>query len=460
MGSGVTAGHAKELCLDCIGLRLEHPFVVRGPSREEPDAPVSVIKLPDGRFRGFAANATTIAIDAATPRDLGGPSKVVLKPGPPGSPSECGRWITSVLPGRDALYGMVHSEQHCNYQDGETHKSMAIARSRDYGVTWDVLGQIITGDVGDVPDKPSGAGDCTAVDGHDGYWYAYCLRVRDWENIVARAPSADPLPGKWFEWNGAGWDEPALGGIGAGLSKPVGMSSAYWIDANAVLLLGTADSGLQLSVSKDKVDFETLTEPLILYDADDWKRPAPTELYAYPSMIADQGLNNISGKFFLAYMYIPPGGDFTQRYLVMQEGRIDRARAPRNPQVQTALARWVAPGGPTWTTTGPAISSARSYAYGIGLGYVMTAAPSGVASVELDECFSEPTGIGFLAEAGGCAAEGSERRRAAGYVFRHHRPGTIALIGCVAKNGAHFTSNRLDCETAGTRERLLGYALR
>ena len=199
------------------------------------------------------------------------------------------------------------------------------------------------------------------------------------------------------------------------------MSSAYWVNAGAVLLLGTMDSGLQLSVSKDKVDFETLAEPLILYDADDWKRPAPTELYAYPSMIADQGLNNIGRKFFLAYTYIPPGGDFTQRYLVMQEGRIDMARARHQPQVRTALARWAAPGGRTWTTTGPAIASGHSYVYSTGLGYVMTAPPIGVASVELDECFSKPTGIGFLAEAGGCTAEGSERRRAGGYVFRHHQ---------------------------------------
>ena len=35
--------------------------------------------------------------------------------------------------------------------------------------------------------SPGGAGDCTIVDGEDGYFYAYCLRARDWRTIVARA---------------------------------------------------------------------------------------------------------------------------------------------------------------------------------------------------------------------------------------------------------------------------------
>jgi hypothetical protein len=459
LSGGVSRGASQELCLECIDIRLDRPIVVRGPSRAEPDAPVSVVKLPDGRFRGFSANVETVAIEAATPLDLGGPAKFVLKPGPSGSASECGRWLTSVLAGKDALYGLVHNERHCNGQGGGTYKSMAIARSFDYGLRWDVLGQIITGDAVDFPSL-FGVGDCTGVDGHDGYWYAYCLRQRDWKNVVARAPGADPRPGKWMEWDGADWRQPALGGVGAALIKPTGTSAAYWIDAGVVLLLGTTDSGLQLSISKDKVDFDTLAAPLILYDESDWKRPAATELYAYPSLIARQGLNDISGKFLLAYMYIPPGQDFTQRYLVLQEGRIALARAARQSQVQIALTRWVGAKGRTWTTTGPTISPGRSYAFGTGLGYVMTAAGAGLASSELDECFSASTGVGFLAESGHCAAEGSVRRRSVGYVDRDHQAGTIPLVDCQAKDGTHFTSNHMNCEAAGARKRVLGYAFR
>ena len=52
-------------CLQCIAVRLEHPVVVRGPSDHEPDAPISVIKLPDGTFRGFIGGGTTLAVDGA-----------------------------------------------------------------------------------------------------------------------------------------------------------------------------------------------------------------------------------------------------------------------------------------------------------------------------------------------------------------------------------------------------------
>src|SRR5437868_10200664 len=121
------AGEAADPCHECIEIRMEHPRVVRGPSQHEPDAPVSIIRLPDGSFRGFAANATTVAIDGATPFALGGPSQVVLRPGPAGSASDCGRWLTTIVPGARILYGLIHNEQSCNYKQGQTHKSMSIA---------------------------------------------------------------------------------------------------------------------------------------------------------------------------------------------------------------------------------------------------------------------------------------------------------------------------------------------
>ena len=90
----------------------------------------------------------------------------------------------------------------------------------------------------------------------------------------------------------------------------------------------------------------------------------------------------------------------------------------------------------------------------------MTAAAKQIPSVKLDECFSAQSGVGFLAEAGDCAAEGSERRRVAGYAFRFEQPGTVALHSCMSMNHGRFVSNRSDCENAGTHERLLGFALR
>jgi hypothetical protein len=456
------AAAADELppCVECVTVRLEHPVVVRGPSDREPDAPVSVIKLPDGGFRGFSPGGTTIAIDGANPvAALQGPGRRVLTPGPPHSESECGRWLTTVLRGLGALYGLVHTEQNCDAPAGD-YKSMAIARSNDYGLTWNVLGPIIATDQSGTV-HTLGEGDCTGVDGHNGYWYAYCQRQRDGKNTVARAPIENPGPGKWFKWTGGGWDAPGVGGLGTGLSQYFGTSAAYWTGHNVVLLLGAVSSSLQLSLSEDKVHFGTVRDPIILYDEYNWKRPAPSELYAYAGMVAaERGFNDIAEHFYLTYMYVAPNEDFSQRYLVMQEGWIGAAAYPQTPQVRTALSRWVDADGRTWTTTGPTLSRSHSYSYDKALGYLMTAPPQPDASVKLDECFSTRTGVGFLADAGHCTSAGSERRRPAGYAFRDQAPGTIALFDCVTAGGEPFVSDRRDCENKGRGAVLLGYALR
>lgn len=444
-------------CLQCITVRLEHPVVVRGPSDHEPDAPISVIKLPDGDFRGFIGGGTTLAVDGPTPVALSGPARAVLKPGPQGSQSDCGRWITTAMPGLGVLYGLVHNETRCNDPKG-FYQWMSIAQSQDYGLTWSILGPIITDQEGDMG-RPASEADCTAVDGHDGYWYAYCMRRRDNRAIVARAPIENPVPGQWMKWSGRGWNAPGLGGAGAGLIGNVGTSSAYWTEGNVILLISPSAS-FRLSMSEDKVHFAGVADPLILYDEDNWQRPTPSELYAYPSMVGDQGLNDIGSRFFLTYMYVPPNEDFTQRYLIAQQAWIDASALPQHPQVRTALSRWIGSDGRTWTTTGPTISRGRSYTYNSTLGYLMTAAPADGTGVKLDECFSDTSGIGFLADAGRCQNEGSVRRRPAGYAFREMQSGTVALYQCASDSGDYFVSNRGDCENKGSRRRLLGFALR
>lgn len=445
-------------CLECVTIRLEHPIVLRGPSRYEPDAPASVIRLPDGTFRGFSPGGTTLAIDGANPiAALQGPGRTVLTPGPAGSGSDCGRWITSILNGLGSLYGLIHNETRCGDPHG-SYKTMSIAKTTDFGLTWSVLGPIIATDQPNAPHS-EGEGDCTGIDGHNGYWYAYCLRRRDNKNVVARAPIESPGPGKWFKWTGSGWNAPGIGGTGAGLNGFVGMSAAYWSGPDVVLVLGSQATSLQLSISQDKVQFGAVPDPIILYDEYNWQRPAPSELYAYPSMIADRGFSDIREHFILAYMYVPPNEDFSQRYLVAQEGWIDATALPQSPQVRTALSRWIDADGHTWTTTGPTVSRGYSYKYDKTLGSLMTAAPGRSAAVKLDECFSEQSGVGFLAAAGHCGDEGSSRRRPAGFVFRDDAAGTMPLFVCVTAGGTPFMSNRNDCENKGHRAALLGYAL-
>ncbi len=431
-------------CLECVTLRLEHPIVLRGPSQYEPDAPVSVIRLSDGGFRGFSPGGTTLAIDGANPiAALQGPGRTVLAPGLPNSGADCGRWITSILNGLGGLYGLIHNETRCGDPHG-SYKTMSIAKTTDLGLTWNVLGPIIAPDQPNAPHS-EGEGDCTGVDGHNGYWYAYCLRRRDNKNVVARAPIENPGPGKWFKWTGGGWDAPGVGGTGAGVNGFVGMSAAYWSGPDVVLLLGSQATSLQLSISEDKVHFGTVSDPIVLYDEYNWKRPAPTELYAYPSIIADRGFSDIREHFFLAYMYVPPNANFSQRYLVAQEGWIDASARPQSPQVRMALSRWIDADGRTWTTTGPTIVRGHSYTYDSSLGYLMTAAPQRSATIKLDECFSERSGVGFLAAAGHCGDEGSARRRPAGFVYRDDAARHAAAIGVRdgRGNAVHVEPQRL-----------------
>jgi hypothetical protein len=451
-------------CPTCVSIRVGRPLVARGPSGpkgDEADVVLSVIKLRDGRFRAFSGNTIVYAIDGDTPWAIGGPARPVLGPGPKGSTSECGNWFSSVVPDGDKLVALVHNEQACNYRDNQTHKSMSVGISTDQGLSWNILGPILSGIEEPQKGKGSGEGDCTAVNGGDGYLYAYCLRVADWRTFVARAPLSDPAPGRWFKWDGTGWNVPGLRGHATPLAGPVGNSVAYWETGKRFFLLATRGS-IWLSIGEDPLRFSTLAEPLLLYDSDSWQRPGPTDLYGYPSLMGEAGTNRLSDHFFLTYMYLPPGTDFTQRYIVMQDVWITRTSAPVAPQVGVALSRWKKPDGALWTTTGPAIENGdrMAYSYDRQLGFLMTAPPS-VPSVKLAECVGPSSGQPdyVLAEDGACSREGFRRLRSAGFVYRQERPGTVPLYRCIDPKGFHFGSTDKACENRGSNQRLLGFML-
>ena len=453
-----------EPCLTCISIRVGRPIVVRGPGPkgDESDVVLSVIRLPDGKFRAFSGNTIVYAIDGDTPWAIGGPSRPVLGPGPKGSTSECGNWFSAVVPDGRKLVAIIHNEQACNYRDNQTHKSTSVGISTDQGLSWNILGPILSGTEAPQKGKGSGEGDCTAVNGNDGYLYAYCLRVADWRTIVARAPLSDPAPGRWFKWDGTGWNVPGLQGHATPLAGPVGNSAAYWDTGKRFFLLATRGS-IRLSVGADPLRFMTLDEPLLHYDSDSWQRPGPTDLYGYPNLIGETGSNRLSDHFFLAYMYLPPGTDFSQRHIVMQDVWITKTSAPVAPQVGVALSRWIKPDGALWTTSGPTIENGNrlAYAYDRQLGFLMTAAPA-VPSVKLTECVGPSSGQPdyVLAEEGACAREGFRRLRTPGYLYREERAGTVPLYRCVAHKGNfHFGSSDKGCEDRGANERLLGYML-
>jgi len=282
------AGHAQTpaatgaRCLACLTIRVGLPLVARGPAPDIED--VTEIQLPGGRFRSFVPGAKTYAIDGDHPWDMGGPRRLVLDKGAPGTYDSCGQWIHHVEQSGNTVIAWVHNETECNYADhGQTHMSTSLAISTDDGPTWKNDGQILTGMDTDVPTagKITGEGGCGAVKGPDGYSYTDCLRYKDGRTIVARAPISDPRPGKWMKFFQGKWGQPGLGGDATGLAKGIGTSVSRWTTTGETLVAGWTHGGMGLHVSTDGMTFTDLREPLMVVGPGSWHRPDPSELIAY-----------------------------------------------------------------------------------------------------------------------------------------------------------------------------------
>jgi hypothetical protein len=450
-------------CVQCLRIRVGPPIVVRGPLPDELDAPFTALKLPDGSFRGFSANGTTYAIDGATLHDMGGSRQAVLTAGQPGSSSDCGRWLTSIMPSGGRLLGFVHQEQDCDYDQGRTHKSMAIASSSDAGLTWTDLGTVITGRDKPQPAGISGEGDCTMADGRDGYLYGYCLRNSDWQTIAARAPIGDPTD--WRKYYEGAWNEPGLGGNATAIGF-VGPGVGYLQEPGWMAAVTTDPwfGGVRLSLSTDKASFVDVGEPLVTIDAADWHRPADTDLIAYPTILnPETGGNAVGWQFLLSYVYVPPGKGFDSRYLVQQDVSLTLEDQPPAVAVAVALTRWSDPTAHSYvTSTGPLTGDRLGYHQDRTVAYILTRAPAGIPSTKLAECSAERQGRldQILAEDGSCASEGYARERTAGWLYVAAQAGTVPVYRCAdASNRSHFASSAADCEGLGINERLLGYGL-
>lgn len=466
LGTAATAGAEGangELCVECLRVRVGPPVVIRGPFPDELDAPFTALKLPDGSFRGFSANGATYAIEGPSLSDMAGARQPVLEAGAPGSINDCGRWLTSTVRVDDKVLGLVHQERACDYNQGRTDKSMAIAISSDDGLTWTDLGTVITGNDSPQPNRITGEGDCTMVDGLDGYLYAYCLRNSDWQTIVARAPASDPTD--WHKYYEGAWNEPGLGGKATAIGF-LGPGAGYLLEQGWVAALATDQwfGGLRLSLSKDKVTFVDLGEPLLTIDDSNWNRPADTDLIAYATILnPDDGSNAVDQQFLLSYSYVPPGKGFESRYLVHHEVSLAVEDDPPAVQVGMALTRWLDPGRRIYvTSSGPLTGDRLGFRRDAIVAYLLTRAPDGVVSTKFEECSSDWAGHldHMLAEDGSCEAQGYNRERTAGWLFAAEQPGTVPVYRCYDEEArTHFASSAQDCEGLGSMEFLLGYGL-
>lgn len=444
-----------------IRIRVGLPLVVRGPGSGIPDNPLSEIQLSNGRFRAFSANMTTYAIDGTAPWVLGGKPRAVLKPAGLGKFGESGEWINHVERSGATLLGWVHDET--GDAPGMGLKSMSLAVSSDDGLSWRRLGQIITGAEGIQKGRVTGVGDCTAVDGEDGYYYAYCLSNFPDAIIAARAPVSDPGPGHWKKYFKGEWSEPGLSGNATGLQT--GVATARWKTTGETVNVGSIPGGLGVFLSTDHVNFTQLGAPLLQEDNPDWnRRGAAPELIAYADLLdAKTGGNQLSDQWLLAYLYIQPNEGFDKRYLVMRQIEVSPLRQKDEPQVGVMLAHWYNARLHDHQSTVEAVpGNYASYKLVEQSGYLLTAADTGRATTELEECVSQWPGHAdhILIEKGVCQAHGYKRLRSAGFVFREREPGTQPLYRCYSEQEkSHFAANSEECDHMGRKEELLGYDL-
>lgn len=457
---GAFANPRVELCIECIKIRIGVPTVARGPSPGIPDSQFTAIRLPNGQFRGFSASGTTYAIDGAKVWAMGGAAVPVLPPGPRGSYGESGEWINHVERAGNTLLAWVHDET--GDRPGMGLKSMSLAQSKNYGLSWQRVGQIITGSDTLTQGKVTGEGDCSALNGGDGFYYAYCGRARDHTKVVARAPLNNPGPGHWMKWFNGAWSQPALAGDAAPLTtKTAGL--ARWLTTGRTLGVGEVPGGIGLFLSTDHITFVQLREPLFPNGPGSWKRPDPQEFSSYFSILdPGNGTNQVGDKWMFAYAYIQPNEGFGQRYLVFRPIDVSLSQAHVTPQIGIMLARWFnAARHERWSTIAP-VPPNTGYALESQSGYLMTVADPAQGSTELEDCARLQSGQTdhLLARKGECERQGYQRQRTAGFVYTKQQPGTQPLYQCAAEpGGSSFASNRNDCEGLGRNTDLLGYAL-
>ncbi len=462
LGAGATGFAAEEvICLECISVRVGTPTVVRGPFPDELDAPFAALRLADGHFRAFTANSTTYALEGRSLYDMGGDRRPVLEAGPPGSINDCGRWLTSLARSGNELLALVHQEADCDYNEGRTSKSLAIASSRDEGLSWTDLGTVISGQDAPKAATITGEGDCSMIDGQDGYLYAYCLRNSDWQTIAARAPINAPT--EWRKYLDGAWSEPGRGGAATAIGF-VGTGTGFMPARNWVIATTTDRwfEGLRLSLSRDKVTFEDLDAPLIPIDGSDWARPAPTDLIAYSTVVdPETGDTQIGDDFVLAYIYVPPGKGFESRYLVLQPVSLTLGDAPTVVRASLALTRWHDPTtGRRLTSAGPMTGDRQAYEVERVVAQLLTRAPDDLASIKLLECSAEAGSDDIALVPDSCESAGRVLHRTAGWLYADPQPGSLALYACRNRaDGTQLISSDAACEGLGILDHRLGFGI-
>jgi hypothetical protein len=443
--------------------RVGRPVRVYGPDSALPDS--HFVAVTKGTVvRGYTSGGTTKVFEGSSVETLA-PVGVALQPGASNRYDACGAWLNSVEAGSGStVRGWYHAEEKCNYDNGgQTHMSIAYAESSDGGRTFTKVGypdnRVLTGNSVPAAGKITGNGLPSVIQWRGQYWM-YFMDPTQWGVGVARAAlSTFGRPGAWTKLLNGSFSSPGLGGAVSKLAvPPTGTQATIHTPTDQVVLAGTTPNGLRLSFSTSGTTFHTMSDPLVPFEEENWNRPAPTELMAYPSVVPPGGGSSWSNQFHLFHSYLPPSATFATRYLVRRKVTVSETADLAAPQGLITLSRYhAASRNDSWTTTTVPLDG--TYAFQKDLGFLLTAQRAG--TVPLYDCYFAEWDDHMVSPVVGC--EGMTRLRTLGWMYSPHLPqpaNTKPLYRCYhAPTTNHSVSDAATCEGLGGVEWLLGYVV-
>lgn len=354
-----------------VEVQLGPEELLLGPSGHV-DSPYFSERDAAGRLFGVMGNADTSFYSSRNNARLSNP-RIVLRKGKTGAFDGCGAWllpsIHKVTPRH--WVGWYHAEQAgagdggtCNYGDQSTVWRIAFTQSTDAGRTWTkptfrrannyVITQnsALTDRSANSPwTEDAGNGRVMRIGAF--FYLFYMAASAETDRIrylhVARSP-VEKLgkPGTWQKYYchdplvgpvECGFTQPGVGGksshIGSQPNELAVPSNARFVTWNnylgryiGVQATGTVGFNLYMSELSSQAEawkrwsgavrfyppVSRTKDPLV----DQWgvRTSRARHLYAYPSILGVDGGNSVTGQdFYLYYMKLFPGDDFTHRYL-------------------------------------------------------------------------------------------------------------------------------------------------
>lgn len=472
-------------------VQLGYEQKVLGPSGIV-DFPYFNVTGSDGKLYGMVANNDTYMADVSANGSLSNP-KVVLRRGGAGRFDQCGAWLMGTVHEITSTHwvSFYHAEAadpadmgRCVFKDGHTRWSIGYAETFNAGKTWTKPdyphNQIITQDsalTGDLMTDDAGNGRVIEEGGYFYLFFQASSRVDPVRRLnVARAPiSSLGRPGSWSKYycsdvndeSTCGFTQPGRGGQSTHLRGIP--AAARYISYNTYLgrFIGVQASGLggfALWLS-DGDDFLHWTERRLIYPAvssaddptvDRWGAYSPTDkqVYGYASLIGADGDSSVTGQdFYLYYMKVYPGDDFSKRYLLRRKIGFVRTSAVPSDRVQ--LTTYIRSDGRRRTSS-EAPEPGEGYRVQTSTGYLLSSARDGYAPVF--ECAASRSTDHYIKQ-NSCSGTDQPVRRLGWIATSKTAEATVPVYRCVNRQlKNHFASTSEACDGA-QKEFLLGYAL-